>query len=384
MIPQHDALVQRMIVAGQLSSPWRSAFRTVPRELFIPDLIWDEVGDELMPVRRADEPGRWQALVYTDDAVITQVEDGRDLGGAAPWLISSSSSAPGIVAMMLHRLDVEPHHRVLEIGTGTGWNAALLAARLGDEQVISLEVDPQIADAARKSLADAGCTVRVITRDGALGYPAGAPYDRVLATAAVQRVPYAWVTQTNPGGRVLTPWGTALDNGALLELTVHDDGSASGTFAEPWVGFMWLRAHRSAAGAVEDVVEEGHAFQERMSPLHPYYAVGDDEARFAVGLRVPRCKVVTVADADGEPNHLVTYLLDPQGGSWASVHVEPHMLDEVPVRQHGPRRLWDEVEMAHGWWVQHGKPDHTRFGVTVRPDRQWVWLDSSERIVAPF
>lgn len=371
----------RELVAGlQVSAPWRSVFAAVDRRTFIPAQIWDDTNPEMIAVSRDTYPDWWQRLVYRDDAVITQVEDG--VATDDPWLKSSSSSAPSIVALMLDRLQVAPNHHVLEIGTGTGWNAALLATRLGDDQVVSLEVDPVIADHARKALANAGRTPAVITGDGALGYPAGAPYDRIIATAAIQKVPAPWVQQVRPGGRIIAPWGTPYENGALLELTAQLDGSAVGRFTER-VGFMWLRAQREARGAVEDVVHPHHNYTERISPLHPWDPIGDADGRFATGLRVPHCKFVVVHDEDGQDNHFVAYLLDPDGGSWASVHVEPDMTNQIPVRQHGQRRLWDEVEQAHRWWNMAGRPEFDRFGVKVRPDgQQWVFLDVPERLVA--
>ncbi|MGH3495148.1 MAG: methyltransferase domain-containing protein, partial [Sciscionella sp.] len=101
--------------------------------------------------------------------------------------ISSSASRPDVVASMLAVLDVEAGMTVCEIGTGTGYNAAVLAARLGAENVTTIEIDPEIAARARRSLRATGHDVTVVTGDGALGYPPRAPYDRVIATASVQR-----------------------------------------------------------------------------------------------------------------------------------------------------------------------------------------------------
>jgi SAM-dependent methyltransferase len=131
-------------------------------------------------------------------------EDGRG------FEVTSSASMPTVVAQMLTALQIEPGMRVLEIGTGTGYNAALLAHRLGASAVVSVEIGPTVAKHARDALAAAGYgAIRVITGDGAQGYPPGAPYDRVISTAAAAEMPYAWMAQTNPGGLVLTPWGTA-------------------------------------------------------------------------------------------------------------------------------------------------------------------------------
>ncbi|MGI9002329.1 MAG: methyltransferase domain-containing protein [Pseudonocardia sp.] len=181
------------------------------RHRFLPATVWvDNDADAPPPLlHREQDPDRWLNLAdAADHGVITEVDDGHPaglgLGGAMP---TSSASGPVIVAVMLAALDAHEGHRVLEIGTGTGYNAALLAHRLGAEQVTSIEIDPDIATHARKVLSDTGFgAVAVATGDGAHGYPAGAPYDRVIATAAANRIPYPWVAQTRPGGRILLPW----------------------------------------------------------------------------------------------------------------------------------------------------------------------------------
>jgi len=128
--------------------------------------------------------------------VVTQVT------GGVP---TSSLTCQGVVVDMLDSPLLESGHRVLELGTGTGWNAALLAGRAGPGAVVSVEVDPDLADAARKRLTGLGVDVAVEVGDSAAGWAAGAPWDRVLSTYAVERVPWAWIAQTRPGGRVVTP-----------------------------------------------------------------------------------------------------------------------------------------------------------------------------------
>jgi len=95
---------------------------------------------------------------------------------------------------------------------------------------------------------------------------------------------------------------------------------------------------------------------------------------FAVGLRMPDCHKVVDED------ELIVRLHDPDSGSWARCEVTPGAPSH-PVAQHGPRRLWDEVEHAHGWWTEQGKPDLDRFGLTVTADDQRVWLDQPTHIV---
>ncbi|MEU1815327.1 methyltransferase domain-containing protein [Streptomyces roseifaciens] len=110
---------------------------------------------------------------------------------------------PGLVFSMLADLDVGEGHRVLEIGTGTGWNAALLAHRVGPSgSVVTVEVDGTVASAGREALRRAGLgpAVRALHRDGLLGFPERAPYDRGIATCGLRTLPFAWVEQTRRAG----------------------------------------------------------------------------------------------------------------------------------------------------------------------------------------
>lgn len=358
---------------------WRDAAARVPRHAFLPNRFWLEDGDGPVPVDRAEEPGRWLELSYADRPIVTQLDDG---DGSGRGYITSSASQPSIVGQMLEAAAPAAGDRVLEIGTGTGWNAALLAARVGAENVVTVEIDKSLAEQARHSLSEQGWPVEVVTGDGTRGWPAGAPYDRVLSTAAVQRVPFAWVEQTRPEGRIVTPWGTTFHNGVLAELTVTDDGTATGSFGGN-TAFMWVRDQRRPHAVVEDLVLEQHEFHTSTTGLHPYEPIGSFDASFGIGLRLaPGISPVLVFDDDQEGNPYYTvYLLAPESGSWASWRIEPGMR-EYPLRQHGPRRLFDELADAYSWWTGLGSPDYTRFGLTVDHQGQQVWLDAPDRPVS--
>jgi protein-L-isoaspartate(D-aspartate) O-methyltransferase len=360
-------------------APWRSALATVPRHEFIPDTVWiknPSYWPTLLPLCRDDDPGRWLELTYGDDAVITQVDDGHPDGpGLAGAMQTSSASAPDIVAVMLAALDAHPGHRVLEIGTGTGYNAALLAHRLGAQHIRSIEVDPDVAAQARQALSDTGYgEICVVTGDGVLGYPPGAPYDRVIATAAVRNIPYRWVAQTRPGGRILLPWATSY-TGVLVGLTVEEHGSASGGIVGE-SSFMWLRAQRERRGAVGAVVGDDEDRAEvHLTQLHPYSVSGEPGARFAIAQRVPRCqwRYWPYEERTGTG---VFWLLDFESRSWAKLtHYTPDASDgEFPVHQYGPRRLWEEIHAAHQWWIDQGRPDVDRWWFTVTLQAQRIEL----------
>lgn len=380
------AMVEELSSNEELDPSWREAFLAVSRHVFIPDLVWCQQDGALVPLQRAEEPDRWLRLAYAPrQYVITQVDDGNPVGpgprgqrisssGISSSGISSSASQPDVVAMMLTALEIEPGMTVCEIGTGTGYNAALLAYRLGADHVVTIEVDSALADRARGALGRAGAAdVTVVTGDGAAGYPPRAPYDRVLSTAAVTHMPYAWVAQTRPGGRMITPWGTAFFNGALLSLTVTGDGTATGSLVGN-VAFMWLRAQRVPSTRVCDFVHDEDKALVSHTRLHPDRLTGNHHTALAIGLRVPSCEYrrCYAADDSGEST---LWLLDHSSCSWVSLDYVPGA-EVFEVNQLGPRRLWDEVEAAYRWWVRAGRPTADRWRFIVTPDGQHADLAS--------
>ncbi|MFK4087189.1 methyltransferase, FxLD system [Kribbella sp. NPDC020789] len=174
------ALVDQLVANGTVrTDAVEAALRATPRHLFVPDV----------PLTEA----------YKDDAVYTK----QDASGAS----ISAASQPTIVAMMLEQLQAKPGQKILELGAGTGYNAALLATLVGDfGHITTIDVDQDIVDGARQHLAAAGHPlVDVILGDGALGYPASAPYDQIIATVGAWDLPTAWTQQLAYDGRIIVP-----------------------------------------------------------------------------------------------------------------------------------------------------------------------------------
>ncbi|MBV9616570.1 MAG: methyltransferase, FxLD system [Ktedonobacteraceae bacterium] len=179
ILAMHQGLVDYLKRSGHMQDARvEAAFRAVPRHLFLPGVALDEV--------------------YRDQAIATRSINGQ---------VVSSSSQPTIMAIMLEQLQLQPGHRVLEIGSGTGYNAALMAHIVGERgEVVTLDIDEDIVEAAREHLASAGFgNVHVVCADGGLGYPDAAPYDRIILTVNAADITPAWRTQLKPDGRLLLP-----------------------------------------------------------------------------------------------------------------------------------------------------------------------------------
>jgi protein-L-isoaspartate O-methyltransferase len=345
----------------------------VNREDFIPDVIWIRRKDGWMvPLDRAEDPEAWSKLVGSGDAIATQVDDGTGEYDGKGIIPTSSSSARWLMDKMFALLDVQPGMNVLEIGAGTGYNAALLANRSAPGDVTTIEIDPAIAEHARTVLARTGLPVTVITGDGTLGYPDNAPYDRVMATAGAYDVPYTWVEQTRPGGRVVLPLAGSFQSGALTCLTVQGDGTAQGRFHGD-AAFMFLRNQRPGEALWHLMPVEGTDIKKtRLFPHEPFTQF---DAGFAFGVRLPGCVKGRRKNHDGTE---ILRLSHFDSGSWASLISGE---GEHEVWQYGPRRLWEELEAVYRWWTDTGKPDHTRFGITVTPEGQRFWLDAPDHPV---
>ena len=155
------------------------AFATVPRHTFVPEVPVEDI--------------------YRDRPFVTRREDG---------MPTSSSSQPAVMALMLEMLDVRRGDSVLEIGAGTGYNAALLAELAGKSgRVVTIDIQRDVAEEAGRHLQSAGYgSVVAIAGDGGLGHPPGAPYDRIIVTAGCWEIPPAWVEQLTEGGILVLPF----------------------------------------------------------------------------------------------------------------------------------------------------------------------------------
>ncbi|MFC4005808.1 methyltransferase domain-containing protein [Nonomuraea purpurea] len=370
-----DHLIGLIRAEDGVSQAVADAIRAVPRHLFIPTvaLATPSDGKPFVIDRDANPVGWWDA-VYSPHPIVTQLDDGATDIRHGRGDYSSSASSPSTVADLLRLADIKPGHRVLEVGTGTGWTAALLSHLVGGHgEVTSIEVDAAVAEQAEKNLSGAGFQPRLLVGDGALGCADEAPYDRVHVTCGVRTVPYSWVEQTRPGGLIVTPYNPAFGDDHSLRLTVTPDGTAVGRIAG-YAGYMLMRSQRFEQGRPARTPKEKHYPTTRVDPR----TIGDVPAGATLAMAT-LTGLACHAGYDGEEYR--TYLSDPgDPHSWAVATWRPGA-DEYEVFQVGERPLWEEVVDAYFRWVSWGSPHYSRYGITVRPEGQAIWLDRPDNVL---
>jgi protein-L-isoaspartate(D-aspartate) O-methyltransferase len=189
-----------------------AAFRAVLRHLFLPGVPLEEV--------------------YSDRAISAKQDP------AGQWI--SSSSQPAIMAIMLEQLGLEPGHKVLEIGTGPGYNAALMAHIVGESgQVVTVEIDDDLVRAAHQHLAAAGFEqVQVLCADGGYGAPDAAPFDRIILTVGAPDITPSWWNQLRLDGRLVLP---LLLKGSMKSIAFEQAGDHLASLSVTDCGFIPLR-----------------------------------------------------------------------------------------------------------------------------------------------
>ncbi|MFF4815268.1 ATP-grasp peptide maturase system methyltransferase [Kitasatospora sp. NPDC001309] len=360
-------LAEELAAAGYLrTEPWRYAVEAVPRQKFLTGGFFEQVPGSVPTAWRPVLPDAddWLSRCYADESLVTQIAGTvvpGDIRGEIMRAPTSSSTMPNLVVRMHEELRVEDGHRVLEVGTGTGYSTALLCRRLGDDLVTSVEVDPDVSLRAKNALAACGAHPNLVVGDGLLGHRDGGLYDRITVTCGVLTVPYEWIEQTKPGGMILATVCGWLYSSELARLTVQEDGTARGSFLEGQISFMLARPHTPPPiGLLPDL----GGGEERLAAYGPDI-LDDWTARFVAQIAAPKVQRLRLS-LDDQDHHV---LLDAETGAWA---VLTQSAGKWEVRQSGPARIWDDIEDHITWWHTDGSPALERFEITVGPDGQRI------------
>lgn len=355
---------------GDLRSPeWHAAVSAVPRHLLVPRAY------------EQDNTGAWSEFetatmlerVYSPETLVTALET-----VAGNRLPISSSTKPDLMVRMLEIIDVRDGNRVLEIGTGTGYNAALLTHRLSDERVFSVDVGGDLVDLARERLEAARFRPTLVAVDGVHGLPDHAPFDRIIATCSVPAVPWEWAEQLTSDGLILVDLKLATSAGNLVLLRRVDD-CLEGRFTTRWAAFMAMRT-----GATPEPIartESAPGGRTRPTDVPPTPWSDAPIVWFLAHTRLPRG---TSFGYDLNPDTMqpVASTFSAPDGSWARVSLADRTVTEA-----GDTPLWSHVEWAYEQWTTAGRPPWDRLGLRVTSDgTHQVWVDnpnSSRRWVLP-
>ncbi|MCZ1009881.1 methyltransferase [Streptomyces lydicus] len=367
----------QLAAEDKLPAAWRAAVEAVPRHecapaFYVPnDAPGITTYVPITPELVGDEA--WLRRVYSDETLITQF-DGQDIDWSDPQPISgaaptSSSTLPSLVVQMLDVLDGDDESTVTEYGTGTGYSTALMCHRFGPDKITSVETDPGVAGRARAALDRCGYAPRLITGNGLAGADCTAAADRTIATMGVRGIPWAWVRETVPGGLIVATLRGWLRSLGLVRLVVEDGQHATGRFVAADPAFMMARQHEAPTNlGMLPADDDGKT---RETPHGPGVLRMPDSG-FVAQLAMPNARTFDMAGDDGR---MRTFVLDAANDSFAVLSRDG---DGWLVREGGPVSLWGEVEQSLALWHAAGSPAATRFGVSVEPDRQRIWLENSE------
>ncbi|WP_431982538.1 methyltransferase domain-containing protein [Streptomyces qinglanensis] len=368
--PYMAALAEELSAAGTIRSRrWDDAFSSVPRHLFVPRWYEQETDERGIAVWRERRAADDLAAAYRDTTLVTaldpatveQVDDTAWTG-----IPTSSSTLPSLMAGMLEDLAVEDRYRVLEIGTGTGYNSALLSYRLGEHLVYSVDVDPALVETARQRLAEAGYVPRLAVGDGSHGHPAECTFDRIIATCSVPAIPEAWLGQSRPGTVVLTDVDLGIEGG-LVRLTVDSKWRALGHFTTTGGRFMAARTDATTYAAPQ-WPERAPIAATRPTTVTAADIRANYPFRLLLAFHLPGAQLVYHVDDAGA----MALQLQRPDGSWARAPLSAD--GPATVTYGGAPGLWREVEAAWRWWNDTGRPAQDRFGYSREADGSaYVW-----------
>lgn len=355
-------LVESLRQSGALKTPaLEQAFLRIPREVFVPCFYNQETAGSTMAWKLVctDDMSRedYLAAVYRNQSLVTKLDEGR-----RPI---SSSSQPAVMARMLEALDVQPGQRMLEIGTGSGYNAALLATLINEASLlVTIERDAELAATAKKALERVfGPGVRVRVGDGVAGWSPEAPYDRIIATASAPTLPIAWVEQLRPNGKLAMDLQGSLASGFLVvEKTATE---ISGHFLPEPLHFMPLETeaislpHTKLASLLQQGCQA--RFTQEGDAIFPG-ALFDPVFRWFVQWRILGCQVSKRKQTQRDTGAVIHSILVIESKSQALVRFQKQQEEDIWHGEVcGSVQFWQELQQAYETFQALGKPGQQQY-----------------------
>lgn len=349
-----DRLTNTLASRGDITSRQvEAAFRAVPRHRFLDTFFLGGRGGYRRVSLDTDDPApEYLDLIYSDEVVVTRVDErGRPI---------SSSSQPGLIAQMLEMLNLTGGMKILEVGAGTGYNAALMAEIVGPEgHVVTVDIQEDVIEQARRQLLRAGFEhVEVVAGDGTFGWKRGAPYDRIVATVGTSDLSPHWVDQLDMSGRMLLPISYG-GSTPLVEVrrfageTAPAEGRVVGMS-----GFMPTTGELSADGRERTRFRQS---PQRVAQVWP---------ELTPVRRVPFWFYLAISDdrTDLMPEPGRPEVRAWSGWSFGLSSTEGRVIvGSRDVWLQGDDRLWKALDEAHARWVELGMPMPADFRIAFYP-----------------
>ncbi|KEF07570.1 MULTISPECIES: methyltransferase domain-containing protein [Streptomyces] len=336
----HSAAAGLAATVTDPDSRWRTPVASIPRHELIPRWWERGPGGTWALKDGAADPEAWEQAAYSNLSKITRVgplhADRSEPGEAPEGGPTSSATLPSLVVRMLRHGRLHEGMDILDVGTGSGYSAALLAHRFGSARITSVDVDPYLTEAAAERLEGMGLHPAIVTAD-ATG-PLPGRFDRIVSMVSVNPLPASWLAALRPGGRLVT---VISRTSMIVTAWKTEDGGAAGTTARDWAGFMNTRHGPDyPPGVVSRFADRIDQDGEEISTgRYPVLDVDEAwEVRSTLELRAPGTECAYREDESG----LRTAWLVHPDGSWARASGGKGR--PPTVHQSGPRRLWDVLD----------------------------------------
>ncbi len=371
------ALVAALEASGDLTSKWwAAAVEGTPRHRFVPTYyrntggaptVWERLTEE------ADGAG-WLGPIYTNSTLVTQLHDPRPVPGGWTGTPTSSSTQPSLMVRMLEALDIDPSHRVLEIGTATGYNAALICRRLDSaRQLTTADIDSGLTKSAAARLDACGHRPDVVTTDATTHPWPAAGFDRIIATCALPEITPTLHAALAPGGKLIANLMPPLSGGLAL-LTRLPSGNLEGPFLPD--GGQFMPARPAVNGHTLSAPRKEHTAGEKPTRV-PKDAFDDYQFTFLLAAFLPGATIQFGTHDDGTHTRKVVL---PGGASAEALYTDGEAGRALESTDH----VWATVERCWQKFEELGRPRWDTFGLTVTDAVHQLWHKSPDNVVTSF